>query len=100
MNNFITPSAKAKILNLISAANATSMRITVVDDIPQFDIGSFGRHEDDIILSVSPFIYTDSNSLLVLSCYEIDYNYHSHEFIISRPEITRVEKTNEFPINA
>lgn len=85
MNNYVTYCAQAKLLNLMENGEANAVRLTALEwGSISIEMMFTPPKNNDIMLSVTPKIYTDLFTLSQLSRASVDFDYPSAEFIIKR----------------
>jgi hypothetical protein len=84
LNKYLTYCARAKLLNLFKGSRAIAIRLVSPPQGPlgvEFAFSSDGKH--DIMISISPPVITDRNTLRLLKDHSIDFDYQTSDFIIS-----------------
>jgi len=85
MNKYLTYTAMAKLLSLITDEGAHAVRIT---SQPRGSVSFEMLHErqpwTDLMISATPKVYTNFYTFDKLDSAAIDFDYSSSEFIITR----------------
>jgi hypothetical protein len=93
VNDYLTYCAQAKILRLIELSGAQGIRL-VCDSLGiSIELLFNPPLKSDIILTVTPRVYTDVYTLRQLQTASIDYSYQTDDFIFTKAK-------RELPANA